>query len=117
MRRELRYAQPMDAGVYSLTLLDAREQPIEEVLYARNPDPGEGDLRISAREEIASALGTEKFRYEQPLAGDRQAKGIDLASRKEFWTWALIAMLVILAIETVLGQKFGHYTAPENTGR
>ncbi|KPK82746.1 MAG: hypothetical protein AMJ81_09340, partial [Phycisphaerae bacterium SM23_33] len=116
-RRELRYARPTDAGIYHLTLLDAREGPIEEVLFARNPDPAEGDLHISTREEIAAAIGTDQFRYTQPLVAEKRAASIELGAKREYWIWALIAMLVILALEIVLGQRFGHYTAPETPRR
>ena len=28
---------------------------------------------------------------------------------KEYWVWAMAAMLALMATETVLGQRFGHY--------
>jgi hypothetical protein len=30
-------------------------------------------------------------------------------SRKEYWTWIVLALLVLLLAETMLGQKFGHH--------
>jgi len=119
-QRELRYARADEAGVYEVTLLDASGQGVEDILYARNLDPAEGDLRTvvaeagatdtrECRRALAKAVGTEAFRYEQPLDAE-EIEDLQAGSKKEYWLWALVAMLVLMALEIFLAQKFGHYT-------
>ena len=108
MQRELCYPPAVEAGVYTLTLRDAGGAKVEEMLYARNIDPAEGDLRIAGDDEVAAALGTEKFRHEKRLLATA-SESVETKPKKEYWTWAIVAMLIVLALETFLGQRFGHY--------
>ena len=110
MRRELCYPPAVEAGVYTLQLLDAGGAQVEELLYARNVDPAEGNLRIAGDDEVAAALGTEKFRHEKRLLASAP-ESVETKPKKEYWTWAIVAMLIVLALETFLGQRFGHYSA------
>lgn len=116
-RRQVRYAfQPRPgvtaawAGVYTLTLTtpDGAERSLP---FARNVEPAEGDLEKAAadRAELARLLGTEEFAYL-----DRTAPAPALAEvppAREYWRWALAAILGALALEVFLAQRFGHYPA------
>jgi len=104
----LRYDRTDEAGVYelSLTLPDASQS---QVLLARNVDAREGDLRPGGQADAASAFGSEDFQYVRglaPAAADTSAK-----NPKEYWKWLLAATIVLLAVETFLGQRFGHYAS------
>jgi len=113
-RRELRYGRPDRAGMYSLKLLDGTGAPVGEVLYARNVDPAEGNLAASDREELASAFGTDKFRYEKRLAKDAP-RSVRTAEEEHWALWLLGGMLAAMALETFLSQRFGHYTVTETS--
>ena len=119
--RELRYARALEAGVYEVTLLDAAEKELEKVLYARNVDPAEGDLALAVgdggtatpdqrRQAIGQAFGLEEFRYEHPIGEAQKLQDLQAEPEKEYWIWALSAMLVLMALEIFLAQRFGHYT-------
>jgi len=48
-----------------------------------------------------------KFEYRDRLKP--QAEQVTAASEREYWKLALAAMLLVLAAEVFLGQRFGHY--------
>ena len=78
------------------------------VLFARNTDPVEGQLTPSAPEELTAAFGSGQYTYIErsgPVGSDLE----DTRAEKEYWVWALGALLVLLATETFLARKFGHW--------
>lgn len=96
------------AGCYCLRL-KMPDGSAEEVFYARNPDPVEGDLAPGGKEEITTAFGSAEFQYvSRRRAGS--AGSIRSEARKEYWIWALAALLAMLAVETYLARRFGHYS-------
>ncbi len=107
LRREFRVV-PRIAGVYTLRL-KSPEGTAEQIFFCRNTDPIEGDLAPAGRAAVTAALGSEKdFVYVHRAV---EAAGVTQAPpRKEYWMWALLAMLTLLALETFLAQRFGHYS-------
>ena len=98
------YDTPREAGIYAMKFdLPSGQQ---QALFARNVDPREGKLQTASEAELKSALGVE-FTYVNRMgpAGTVLAE----ASGREFWKAFLAAMLVVLAAEVFLGQRFGHY--------
>jgi hypothetical protein len=107
--RAMVYPQPTKAGRYALTLRqpDGTERT---VLFSRNADPAEGDLRPGGKGELVRIVGDDTFAYilrDQPGPADLAAA----AEKKEHWIWAMAALLALLATETYLARKFGHYDA------
>jgi len=112
-RRVVRSDRTGQAGCYRLRL-KMPEGSGAEVFYARNPDPLEGDLAPGGEEQIASAFGSKDFRYvSRRKAGS--AGSIPAAASKEYWIWALAALLALLAVETCLARRFGHYRGNSRT--
>lgn len=98
------YESPRQAGIYAMkfTLPSGQQQ----AMFARNVDPREGKLETATEAELKSALGVE-FAYVNRM-GPTGSVSADVSGR-EFWKAALAAMLVVLAAEVFLGQRFGHY--------
>ena len=85
------------------------------IFYARNPDPVEGDLKLGKdgdeqKRILAAALGSDDFVYRPAKGGDAFGQ-VETQAKKEFWKYAVVALLAVLALEVFLGQRFGHYTA------
>ncbi|MCE5328118.1 MAG: VWA domain-containing protein [Planctomycetaceae bacterium] len=102
----LSYAATDAAGVYWLELA-LPDRSVKKVLFARNIDPVEGDLTCGGRPSLEAALGSGDFAYAEKSAAGGEAPAA--AAQKEYWLLAALAALVLLAGETFLGQKFGHY--------
>ena len=109
LRRQVRCDRPQVAGVYALTLQQP-EQPLRTILLARSVDPAEGDLEPGRQEGLAAAFGCQAADFTYV---DRTSEGastrLDAGPQTEYWVWAIAAMLAVLAAETFLAQKFGHY--------
>ncbi|MCE5279610.1 MAG: vWA domain-containing protein [Planctomycetaceae bacterium] len=103
----LSYAATDGAGIYWLELVSP-DRSIKKVLFARNIDPAEGDLACGGRTALEAALGSDDFAYAAKAAGGNEPLAA-AAAKKEYWLLAALAALVLLAGETFLGQKFGHY--------
>jgi len=101
------YDRPEVAGLYRLDLSGPGKTQ-QTVLFARNIDPAEGDLAVGRRADIASAFGGE-FGYEQRV-GAEPGEAKKAGEKTEYWLWAIAAVLALLALETFLAQRFGHYT-------
>jgi hypothetical protein len=78
------------------------------MLFARNVDPSEGRLEVADEQALRGFMQTD-FSYTNRL-DPAAAAPATLAQRSEFWKAALAAMLMVLAAEVFLGQRFGHYT-------
>jgi len=104
---ELRYERPVSAGVYTLEL-SLPDQTHRNVLFARRVDPAEGDLTPGREPAVTSAMGSEHVTYvDMEKAGISQVAKED--TRKEYWLWAMGLLAALLALETLLGQRFGHW--------
>ncbi len=104
----LRYQNPRVAGTYEMAF-ELPDGTKSRVFFARNVDPAEGDLAMASRTDLATALGSDTFRYTRRSA-DSTATLASAGEQKEYWKWAIGAVLALLAIETWLAQRFGHYT-------
>lgn len=106
-RQRVAYARTDQAGIYALQL----KQPDGEekvVLFARNIDPVEGDLAPASETDLNTALGDSDYTYldrSEPTRGDIAKAG----ERKEYWIWAIGALLGLLALEGYLARRFGHW--------
>jgi len=105
-RRRVSYDNTRHAGVYELQIRLPDET--RRLLFARNVDPREGRLARSGREELAAWLGV-PFDYVDKLAPDEPVAAAGATDRREYWKLALALMLIVLALEVFLGQRFGHY--------
>jgi len=103
----LRYDRADHAGQYTLEL-SLPDATTRRALFARTIDPIEGDLTCDRQAGLAATLGSEEFTYVDRTA-DHPGKVARAGPQKEYWTWALAILAALLAAETFLGQRFGHY--------
>jgi len=106
-RNFVRYEHPADAGVYWLNF-NMPGGAGETVVFARNVDPLEGRLRPAGRADLVGAFGSDEFTYVNRTGAGTSAAETD-QPEKEYWIWAIAALLVLLTLETFLAQRFGHY--------
>lgn len=108
-KSRLRYTSTAHAGLYTLAL-SMPDKSVRRVLFARNVDPVEGQLDPGGVEEIESAFGAtrDSFTYVS-RTGPQSAGAVQTRTEKEYWVWALSLALALLALETFLAQRFGHY--------
>ena len=100
------FAETGRPGVYELALDNDGSQRVDR--FARNVDPAEGDLAKADPAAIAAALGDAPVK----LMPDLATAELDLREQrrgKEFWKYALIALLAVLAVEQTLARRFTHY--------
>jgi hypothetical protein len=75
--------------------------------FAVNVDPEEGDLTRIEEAELRSLIPELKFRLEKER-GERTIRGGDRkADANELWRYALLAVLVLLPLESLVGLAFG----------
>jgi len=103
--RVLSYTDTHKAGIYRLFLTLPDEK--RTVMFARNIDPIEGRLDRAGELKLREWLGVD-FAYRDRLAPPAAAAAVTTET-SEYWKAALAAMLVVLAAEVFLGQRFGHY--------
>ncbi len=111
----LRYERPDHAGQYTLDLA-LPDQTSRRVVFARTVDPAEGDLTCGREPALAAAFGTAEFVYLDRTAA-HPGGVVKVKPQKEYWTWALAILAMVLAAETFLGQRFGHYGEPGRSSR
>jgi len=106
--RELRFERADRRGVYELTV---KARDARTAFYARNTDPAEGELThiANGKDDLADVFGSKEFIYRDRSAAGSAADVSEATDKKEYWLWAMGALLALLAIETFLGQRFGHY--------
>ena len=111
--QQVRFERTDDRGVYELTEQDVDGTGKGELaFFARNIDPAEGKLAHNGRADLAAAVGSEEFLYnESDPSGAVAPKPPPKKPKKEYWLWAMGALLALLAIETFLAQLFGHYAS------
>ncbi|MEI7834819.1 MAG: BatA domain-containing protein [Planctomycetota bacterium] len=107
--RRVTYRDGDVAGLYVLSIVPPG-QARKDLLFARNADALEGRLAYGGKDDIAAAFGSGAgdYRYFRRDHADRAEK-MKLHPELEYWAWAIGAMLVMLALESVLGQRFGHH--------
>ena len=54
-------------------------------------------------------MGSEDFKYVSRFAAG-SAADVQTKEQKDYWLLFLVGLLGLLAIETFLAQRFGHYT-------
>jgi hypothetical protein len=115
----LRWDQINSAGIYSVQLDEALDRILHSgqvpiLLYVRNVDPVEGRLEPADADRIESVLG--EVSYYSARAGKDTGKSIAaVADEEDWWMIALVCLVVFMAAETFLGQKFGHYSSKETS--
>ncbi|MGD0898491.1 MAG: BatA domain-containing protein [Thermoguttaceae bacterium] len=98
--------QPAHAGLYELTLaLTDRTQ--QRVLFSRRPDPKESDLTLMTEGDLRTVVGR-PCTYVPNLAAEGQAAEASTPLSALWWVF-LAVLLAILAVESFLGLRFGHY--------
>ncbi|MGC9455502.1 MAG: BatA domain-containing protein [Phycisphaerae bacterium] len=107
-RRHVRYDRAEAAGVYTLQLTPPVGEP-RRVLPVRNIDPAEGELAPAGESAISAAAGEDDLEYVNRTEPQRtETAGMD--DRRDYWKWAIAAVLALLTTETLLARRFGHYT-------
>jgi hypothetical protein len=110
-RRRVTYGAARHAGLYTMTftLPSGASRP---VFFSRRPDPRESELAPAGEAAVAAAVGR-PHRYLAPLAGGAAAEAA--APTRAVWGYLLALLLGVLALESVLALRFGHYhdVAPE----
>jgi hypothetical protein len=99
------FADTGRSGVYELAFENGGSQRVDR--FARNVDSAEGDLAKADPAAIAAALGDAPVKSMADLA----TAELDLREQsrgKEFWKYALIALLAVLVIEQTLARRFTH---------
>ncbi len=105
-RKMVGYADTRYAGIYRLRVDVAGEA--RTVMFARNVDPSEGRLAVAGEQELRALLQVE-LSYQDRLRPTADAQTGTDADRNEYWKAMLMGMLLVLAAEVFLGQRFGHY--------
>lgn len=101
------YVETREAGIYDLTL-STPDGTSRQVLVARNVDGIEGRLDTAGAEGVAAALPADKVLYVDRAT--QTSDSTSIAYSKQYWAILLASVLALLAAETFLGQRFGHYT-------
>jgi len=104
----VRYDKPPHAGCYTMSLR-MPDGSQSDLFFARNIDPAEGNLTPGGEKLIARALGSEDFKYVSRLTAGA-ASDVQTKEQKEYWLLLLAGLLTVLAFETILAQRFGHYS-------
>lgn len=110
---KITYAPAMRAGMYVLELR-MPDQTARSAVFARNVDAAEGDLSCAGRKGLRAAFGSDRFTYVRRAAAQRVGE-VHARPEKEYWMYAVAAMLILLAAETFLAQRFGHYSRPKKS--
>lgn len=103
------FTDTTEPGIYTL-IHDGHETP-----FAVNLSDAESDtdsLPLERLEQFGIALGTTPTQSEQ-LEQMRQLRDVELESRQKIWKWLVVAVLVLLAVETLLAARRTHQPAQE----
>ena len=102
------YPQADQAGIYAVQALRPDGEVLQQ-LFARNSDPREGQLAQAGKSRLVSLFGKERLTYRD---ADDLETGAEMlvAKGEEYWLWLMGTLIVLIALETVLAQKFGHYS-------
>jgi hypothetical protein len=102
------YPAAAQAGVYEmeLTLSDGGRK---RLLFSRHIDPEESELEKVGEGDLKRSLDREGLDYRGNLAAAKD-RAVETAPKKDFWRLLLALAAAVLALETFLAQRFGHYT-------
>ena len=113
-RKVAAFPDVRQAGLYRMEFVLA-DRTRRTVLFSRHVDPAEGDLAKARADQVADAVGQEHtYRGELALGG--KALEPDKPRRAYWWIFLVLALLV-LAAESFLGQRFGHYATQMDSAR
>jgi hypothetical protein len=100
------YSAADEPGVYRFTL-GGEETPLAFNLAA--DESRTAPLPVEELELRGAKVGTQPT-AEQLAERQRQARIFELENRQKFWRWLIVAVLVILLIETALAGRLAHRT-------
>ena len=100
----LKYDMTTEAGAYVLSLVQPGHDS-SQMVFSRYVDPAEGDLKTAGRDGLVAAFGSDKFTYSRPREPGADTSG----PIHDYWQWVIGALLVLVALEVFLAQRFGHY--------
>ncbi|PQO28850.1 BatA domain-containing protein [Blastopirellula marina] len=101
------FTETTEPGIYTL-IHDGRQSP-----FAVNLADAESEtdlLPLERLEQFGIPLGSTPTQAEQ-LAQMRQLRDVELESRQKIWKWLVVAVLVLLAMETLLAARRTHQPA------
>jgi hypothetical protein len=107
-RQIVKYDHPPHAGCYTMSL-KMPDTSQSDLFFARNVDPNEGNLSPGGEKLIARALGSEDFKYVSRVSAG-SAADVQTNEQREYWLLLLVGLLVLMTVETILAQRFGHYS-------
>jgi hypothetical protein len=93
------------AGIYTLELNSGAKTHRD--YFARNVNPDEGRLEKADVAVIAQTMKDVPHEFRQEIAAPETPS---TAGGKELWRIVLFVLLGMLVIETILAQRFGHYS-------
>jgi hypothetical protein len=96
------------AGIYAIQASRADGQVFQR-LFARNNDPREGLLPQAGKRRLQALFGKERLTYRDSEDLESGTEEL-LAKGEEYWLWLMGTLIVLIALETVLAQRFGHYS-------
>ena len=110
LQYRVRWDDIRDAGFYIFEMR-AKNNPFGRMprLFAWNVDPEEGRLSPAGEQGIYDAFGGSDGLIYFGLETTAEAD-MDSGLSKPYWLAALIAMVALMALETFLAQRFGHYS-------
>jgi hypothetical protein len=94
------------AGIYTLELASDAKTRLD--FYARNVEADEGRLEKAQPAVVQQILKELPFEYRQ---GATDSAAVTAAAASELWRIVLFVLLGVLVIETILAQRFGHYSS------
>jgi hypothetical protein len=109
VENRLRFQRTGESGLYTLRL----EPPggdVKSYFYVRNVEGAEGDLRPGGQDELNVVFGAGEYRYVK-RTGASEATIAGSEPENEYWMWLLAGAVALLATETVLARRFGHYNS------
>ena len=104
--RVVQFADARYAGVYEMTL-SLPDRTEQAVYFTRRVDPTESVLEQATEGQLSGAVDRE-YRYVPNMAVSETAAEEE-APRKAFWWIFMAILLVVIALESFLAQRFGHY--------
>jgi hypothetical protein len=99
----VQYDETKQRGFYRISA-SRRDGKEEQIVYAANIDPDEGDLRHADSSELRRRLGDTSVDL---VSGMGQFRAGEAGGQGEIWRTLLIALAATLIVEQFLGWRFG----------